>query len=178
MVEKQNEAKKNHCDESSTSSTVNSGLTKDSVNIRNDIDNNVVSTRLTLFTTMNFVKSWGNNSLELVDPKVPNLIKHEKHRQSHGIELIASENFSPLDNLRRGVIGTDSPMFIADLYNPSPVASCYHGDVFIYDLRKKTNDRLFRPSGGEWEVLVFKKKVIQVWDPGIMIRKKHYGVSM
>ncbi|KMZ56464.1 Glycine hydroxymethyltransferase [Zostera marina] len=119
MVEKQNEAKKNHCGESSTSSTVDSGLTKDSVNIRNGIDNNVVSTHLTPFTTMNFVKSWRNNSLELVDPKVPNLIKHEKHRQSHGIKLIASENFSPLDNLRRGVIGTDSPMFIVDLYSPS-----------------------------------------------------------
>ncbi|KMZ72301.1 Glycine hydroxymethyltransferase [Zostera marina] len=158
MVEKQNEAKKNQCCESSTSSIVDFGLTKDSIDIRNDIDNNVVSTRLTSFTTMKFVKSWGNNYLELVDPKVPNLIKQEKHRQSHGIELIASENFSPLGNLRRGVIGTYSPMFIAYLY--SPVAFCYRGDVFIYDLRKKTNDQLFKASGGEGKVLVFKKKVI------------------
>lgn len=40
------------------------------------------------------VSSWGNTPLEIVDPEIHDLIEHEKRRQSHGIELIASENFT------------------------------------------------------------------------------------
>ncbi|KAH9604224.1 hypothetical protein KSS87_000408 [Heliosperma pusillum] len=43
---------------------------------------------------MDPVNSWGNTSLEEVDPEIHDLIEKEKHRQSHGIELIASENFT------------------------------------------------------------------------------------
>ncbi|KMZ63006.1 Glycine hydroxymethyltransferase [Zostera marina] len=43
---------------------------------------------------MDSVKSWGNTPLEVVDPEIHDLIEHEKHRQSRGIELIASENFT------------------------------------------------------------------------------------
>ncbi|THG13977.1 serine hydroxymethyltransferase 4-like [Camellia sinensis] len=40
------------------------------------------------------VKEWGNTPLVTVDPEIHDLIEKEKHRQSHGIELIASENFT------------------------------------------------------------------------------------
>lgn len=43
---------------------------------------------------MDSVASWGNTPLVTVDPEIHDLIEHEKRRQSHGIELIASENFT------------------------------------------------------------------------------------
>lgn len=38
--------------------------------------------------------SAGNRPLSEVDPEIAELIKHEKHRQVSGLELIASENFT------------------------------------------------------------------------------------
>ena len=43
---------------------------------------------------MDPVSEWGNTSLTTVDPEIHDLIEKEKWRQSHGIELIASENFT------------------------------------------------------------------------------------
>lgn len=43
---------------------------------------------------MDPVSVWGNTSLEAVDPEIHDLIEKEKRRQSRGIELIASENFT------------------------------------------------------------------------------------
>nr|AGL08226.1 serine hydroxymethyltransferase 4 [Arachis hypogaea] len=43
---------------------------------------------------MDPVNVWGNTPLATVDPEIYDLIEKEKHRQSHGIELIASENFT------------------------------------------------------------------------------------
>lgn len=40
------------------------------------------------------VAEWGNAPLLSVDPDIYNLIEQEKGRQCHGIELIASENFT------------------------------------------------------------------------------------
>jgi glycine hydroxymethyltransferase len=40
------------------------------------------------------VGEWGNQSLEVADEEIYNLIEHEKVRQCRGIELIASENFT------------------------------------------------------------------------------------
>lgn len=51
---------------------------------------------------MDLVKSWGNTFLEIVYPKIPDLVEQEKHHHSRGIELIASKNFSPFVSLRRG----------------------------------------------------------------------------
>ncbi|KAL9252479.1 Serine hydroxymethyltransferase 4-like protein [Drosera capensis] len=45
---------------------------------------------------MDPVSSWGNEPLSSIDPEIHDLIELEKHRQSHGIELIASENFTSL----------------------------------------------------------------------------------
>ncbi|XP_015943653.1 serine hydroxymethyltransferase 6 [Arachis duranensis] len=39
------------------------------------------------------VRSWGNQSLQLADPDVFDIMEKEKRRQYRGIELIASENF-------------------------------------------------------------------------------------
>ncbi|KMZ74138.1 hypothetical protein ZOSMA_134G00060 [Zostera marina] len=157
--------KKNHGDGSSTTSTKDSDHTKKIAMICNDIDNNVVSTRITLVTTMDFVKSWGNTPLEVVDPKVSDLIEHEKNHQSHGIELITSDTFSSFDNLRRGFIGIDSSTFIAFLY--SSIAS-FSWDIFVYDLKKKMHDRLFSLFGEEGIILVSH---IFHWDPGIKKRR-------
>ncbi|KAK6138585.1 hypothetical protein DH2020_027663 [Rehmannia glutinosa] len=43
---------------------------------------------------MDPVTEWGNTSLSDVDPEIHDLIEKEKRRQCHGIELIASENFT------------------------------------------------------------------------------------
>ncbi|URE24887.1 interconversion of serine and glycine (By similarity) [Musa troglodytarum] len=43
---------------------------------------------------MESVAEWGLTPLSAVDPEIHDLIEHEKRRQSHGIELIASENFT------------------------------------------------------------------------------------
>nr|KJB72016.1 hypothetical protein B456_011G153900 [Gossypium raimondii] len=43
---------------------------------------------------MDPVSSWGNSSLDSVDPEIHDLIEKEKRRQCRGIELIASENFT------------------------------------------------------------------------------------
>ncbi|THU49250.1 hypothetical protein C4D60_Mb06t07580 [Musa balbisiana] len=43
---------------------------------------------------MESVSEWGLSPLSAVDPEIHDLIEHEKRRQSHGIELIASENFT------------------------------------------------------------------------------------
>ncbi|KAK1318102.1 Serine hydroxymethyltransferase 4 [Acorus calamus] len=45
---------------------------------------------------MDPVAAWGLTSLASTDPEIHDLIEKEKHRQSHGIELIASENFTSL----------------------------------------------------------------------------------
>nr|XP_009416590.2 PREDICTED: serine hydroxymethyltransferase 4 [Musa acuminata subsp. malaccensis] len=45
-------------------------------------------------SAMESVAEWGLTPLSAVDPEIHDLIEHEKHRQSHGIELIASENFT------------------------------------------------------------------------------------
>ncbi|RWW65988.1 hypothetical protein BHE74_00026659, partial [Ensete ventricosum] len=43
---------------------------------------------------MESVSEWGLSPLSVVDPEIHDLIEHEKRRQWHGIELIASENFT------------------------------------------------------------------------------------
>ncbi|XWS35187.1 hypothetical protein CRYUN_Cryun21dG0104500 [Craigia yunnanensis] len=43
---------------------------------------------------MDPVNTWGNSSLESVDPEINDLNEKEKRRQCRGIELIASENFT------------------------------------------------------------------------------------
>ncbi|OIW19181.1 hypothetical protein TanjilG_01214 [Lupinus angustifolius] len=43
---------------------------------------------------MDPVSEWGNTPLSTIDPEIHDLIEKEKRRQSHGIELIASENFT------------------------------------------------------------------------------------
>ncbi|GMP55492.1 hypothetical protein CsSME_00020298 [Camellia sinensis var. sinensis] len=43
---------------------------------------------------MDPVNVWGNTPLETMDPEIHDLIEKEKRRQSRGIELIASENFT------------------------------------------------------------------------------------
>ncbi|GFQ04277.1 serine hydroxymethyltransferase 4 [Phtheirospermum japonicum] len=43
---------------------------------------------------MDPVTEWGNTPLSSVDPEIYDLIEKEKRRQCHGIELIASENFT------------------------------------------------------------------------------------
>lgn len=45
---------------------------------------------------MDSVKEWGNTPLNEVDSEIFDLIEKEKRRQSRGIELIASENFTSL----------------------------------------------------------------------------------
>lgn len=40
------------------------------------------------------VSDWGHTPLHTVDPEIHDLIEKEKRRQSRGIELIASENFT------------------------------------------------------------------------------------
>lgn len=42
---------------------------------------------------MDFVTTWSLTHLDVVGLKIHDLIKHEKHRQSHDIKLIASKNF-------------------------------------------------------------------------------------
>ncbi|KMZ62497.1 hypothetical protein ZOSMA_45G00380 [Zostera marina] len=157
--------KKNHDDGSSTTSTKDSDHTKEIAMICNDIDNNIVPTRLTSVTTMDSVKSWGNTPLEVVDPKVSDLIEHEKHHQSHGVELITSDTFISFNNLKRGFIGIDSSTFIAYLYRS--VAS-FSWDIFVYDLKKKMHDRLFSLFSGEGIILVSH---IFLWDLGIKKRR-------
>lgn len=51
-----------------------------------------------------------------------------------GYTVPSSITFSPDDK------------FISYLYSPD---ASFHREVFIYDLRKKTHERLFRPPGGE-----------------------------
>jgi len=43
---------------------------------------------------MSTTKSVGNRTLEETDSEILDLIKQEKHRQTHGLEMIASENFT------------------------------------------------------------------------------------
>ncbi|RRT85876.1 hypothetical protein B296_00001167 [Ensete ventricosum] len=50
--------------------------------------------RVRLAAAMESVADWGLTPLSAVDPEIHDLIEHEKRRQSHGIELIASENFT------------------------------------------------------------------------------------
>eukprot|EP00252_Welwitschia_mirabilis_P027121 TRINITY_DN918_c0_g1_i1.p1 TRINITY_DN918_c0_g1~~TRINITY_DN918_c0_g1_i1.p1 ORF type:complete len:472 (-),score=69.59 TRINITY_DN918_c0_g1_i1:358-1773(-) len=45
---------------------------------------------------MDSVNEWGNTPLKVVDEEIYDLIEKEKRRQSRGIELIASENFTSL----------------------------------------------------------------------------------
>ncbi|KAJ6830659.1 putative serine hydroxymethyltransferase 4 [Iris pallida] len=45
-------------------------------------------------SAMDSVSSWGLTPLQTVDPEIHDLIEKEKRRQSRGIELIASENFT------------------------------------------------------------------------------------
>lgn len=44
--------------------------------------------------TMDSIAAQSLSHLDTVDPKIHDLIEHEKHRQSHSIKLIASKNFT------------------------------------------------------------------------------------
>src|ERR1700748_1844336 len=53
-----------------------------------------------MLETMDTIKNFGNQPLEQVDPEIAAIIEREEQRQSEGLELIASENYTSRAVLR------------------------------------------------------------------------------
>jgi len=100
----------------------------------------------------NALKWTGNEPLAEDDPEVFNIIKKEKYRQVHGIELIASENFTS-----RAVIETLGSCLTNKYSEGYPGARYYGGNIFIDELENLCIKRAletFRLDPEQWGVNV------------------------
>ncbi|XP_002989941.2 serine hydroxymethyltransferase 4 [Selaginella moellendorffii] len=71
-------------------------------------------------------REWGNQPLSVLDPKLWDLMEHEKSRQWKGIELIASENYTSQAVLE--ALGSHLTNKYSEGY---PGARCYGGNEYI-----------------------------------------------
>ncbi|KAF3796027.1 Serine hydroxymethyltransferase 4 [Nymphaea thermarum] len=101
---------------------------------------------------MDPVSEWGNSPLHQVDEEVFDLIEREKRRQSHGIELIASENFTSFAVIQ----ALGSPL--TNKYSEGmPGNRYYGGNEFIDELENLCRSRalqVFRLDPSSWGVNV------------------------
>jgi len=100
----------------------------------------------------NAIRWTGNEMLADEDPEVYNIIKKEKHRQIHGIELIASENFAS-----RAVIECLGSCLTNKYAEGYPGARYYGGNVHIDELERLCQKRAletFRLDPEKWGVNV------------------------
>ncbi|XP_031481451.1 serine hydroxymethyltransferase 4-like [Nymphaea colorata] len=101
---------------------------------------------------MDPVSGWGNSPLHQVDEEVFDLIEREKRRQSHGIELIASENFTSFAVIQ----ALGSPL--TNKYSEGmPGNRYYGGNEFIDELENLCRSRalqVFRLDPSSWGVNV------------------------
>ncbi|TYK11173.1 serine hydroxymethyltransferase 6-like isoform X2 [Cucumis melo var. makuwa] len=80
-------------------------------------------------TRRRFVRSWGNQTLRSVDPRLYGIIKKEKQFQINGIELFASENY-----VRRAVMEALGSHLTNKYSKGIPGARYYGGNQYIdYD---------------------------------------------
>jgi len=101
---------------------------------------------------MSSVPFEGTRSLAEVDEEVANLIKREKHRQAHGLELIASENFTS-----RAVMETLGTCLTNKYAEGLPGARYYGGNEVVDEVEKLCIKRAletFRLDPSEWGVNV------------------------
>ncbi|GAB2221745.1 hypothetical protein Droror1_Dr00012933 [Drosera rotundifolia] len=101
---------------------------------------------------MDSVSSWGNEPLSAIDPEIHDLIELEKRRQSHGIELIASENFTSLAVIQ--ALGSA----LTNKYSEGiPGNRYYGGNDYIDKIENITRQRAldcYRLNPREWGVNV------------------------
>ncbi|KAL7213225.1 hypothetical protein ACSBR2_015850 [Camellia fascicularis] len=76
------------------------------------------------------VKEWGNTLLVTVDLEIHDLIEKEKHRQCHGIKLIASENFTSF-----AVIEALKSALTNKYFEGMPGNRYYGGNEFIDEIK-------------------------------------------
>jgi len=98
------------------------------------------------------VKWTGNEPLAEEDPEVYNIIKKEKYRQIHGIELIASENFTS-----KAVIECLGSCLTNKYAEGYPGARYYGGTIHIDEIERLCQKRAletFRLDPEEWGVNV------------------------
>eukprot|EP00899_Mesostigma_viride_P022529 jgi/Mesvir1/3460/Mv11953-RA.1 len=98
------------------------------------------------------VSSWGNQSLKAIDPDVFQLLEKEKQRQSTGIELIASENFTS-----QAVMEALGSAFTNKYSEGLPGARYYGGNEIIDQVETICRDRAlkaFRLDPTVWGVNV------------------------
>ncbi|XP_047335106.1 serine hydroxymethyltransferase 4-like [Impatiens glandulifera] len=101
---------------------------------------------------MDPVNEWGNTPLNVVDEEIYNLIEKEKRRQSHGIELIASENFTSFAVIQ----ALGSPL--TNKYSEGmPGNRYYGGNEFIDEIENLCRSRalqVYRLDPTKWGVNV------------------------
>ncbi|KAG0559261.1 hypothetical protein M758_10G089800 [Ceratodon purpureus] len=98
------------------------------------------------------VAEWGNQSLEVADEEIYNLIEHEKVRQCRGIELIASENFTS-----QAVIEALGSALTNKYSEGLPGARYYGGNEFIDQIENLCKARAlkaFHLESDKWGVNV------------------------
>merc|ERR1712193_569940 len=94
----------------------------------------------------------GNKALAEVDPEMYDLIGQERHRQYHGIELIASENFTS------GAVMECLGSCLTNKYSEGQAGARYYGGNEVIDkienVCKKRALEAFGLTEGEWDVNV------------------------
>lgn len=98
------------------------------------------------------VKSWGNQSLQMADPEIFDILEKEKQRQYKGIELIASENF-----VCKAVMEALGSHLTNKYSEGMPGARYYGGNQYIDDIETLCCERAlaaFELSSENWGVNV------------------------